>query len=82
MHDLRFCVAAQDLLDYVIAEPANYQMYVTGWLCFDELLTYAQGQLADNFDYVEFHRCVLDAGPCQFFLLKKCVDQYIYENRD
>lgn len=69
--------AAQDIMDYVIAEPANYQMYCMGWLEFKELKEYAEACLGDDFDIKEFHKTVLDAGPCQFFLLKNKVDKYI-----
>lgn len=69
--------AAKDVMDYVIAEPANYQMYVLGWLEFEELRSYAEDSLGEKFDEIEYHKVVLDAGPCQFNLLKTKVDQYI-----
>lgn len=69
--------AAKSLMDYVVAEPANYQMYVVGALSFIELRDYAEKSLGDKFSEVEFHRAVLDAGPCQFPLLKQKVDEYI-----
>jgi len=68
--------------DYVIAEPANYQMYVTGLLEMEELKTYAQDALGDKFDEVEFHKAILDAGPCQFSILKKEVEEYINEKNN
>ena len=69
--------AAEDLMNYVIAEPTNYQMYCFGWLEFEELKEYAQTALGDKFDEKEFHKTVLDAGPCPFYLLKNQVDRYI-----
>jgi uncharacterized protein (DUF885 family) len=69
--------AASDLYDYVIAEPANYQMYILGWLEFKGLREEAEEALGDSFDEKEFHEVLLDAGPCQFFLLEKLVDDYI-----
>lgn len=69
--------AAQGLMDYVIAEPANYQMYVLGWLEFEELRTYTEMQLGTDFDEQEFHKVLLDAGPCQFDLLGKRVESYV-----
>lgn len=72
---------AQDIMDYVIAEPANYQMYCMGWLEFEELREKAEDKLGDKFDEVEFHKVVLDAGPCQFYFLEEKVDQYIKENK-
>ena len=69
--------AAQDIMDYVIAEPANYQMYVLGWLEFKELKEYAESELGDKFDECEFHKVLLDAGPCQFYLLRDKVEEYV-----
>lgn len=68
---------AQDIIDYVVAEPGNYQMYCTGWLEFESLKDHAREELGDKFDEKEFNRVILDAGPCQFYLLSNKVDQYI-----
>lgn len=68
---------AKDIIDYVVAEPANYQMYCMGWLEFEELKEHAKEELGDKFDEKEFHKAVLDAGPCQFYVLRKEVDKYI-----
>ncbi len=73
--------AAQDIMDYVIAEPGNYQMYVLGWLEFEELKEYAQEELGDKFDEVAFHKVILDAGPCQFYVLEDLVKEYVKENK-
>lgn len=69
--------AASDIMNYVIAEPANYQMYVLGWLEFEELRDYAETELGDKFDERDFHQVILDAGPCQFYLLHDKVEQYV-----
>lgn len=69
--------AASDIMNYVIAEPANYQMYVLGWLEFEELRDYAETELGDKFDERDFHQVILDAGPCQFYLLQDKVEQYV-----
>jgi uncharacterized protein (DUF885 family) len=71
--------AASSIYDYVIAEPVNYQMYILGWLEFKALRDEAEETLGDNFDEQEFHEVILDAGPCQFFLLEKLVDDYLIE---
>lgn len=68
---------AKDIMDYVIAEPVNYQMYVLGWLEFEELRSYAEEELGDKFDEKAFHKVLLDAGPCQFYLLRDKVEQYV-----
>ncbi len=67
---------AQEIMDYVIAEPANYQMYCTGWLEFEELRNFAENKLGSKFDEAEFHQVLLDAGPCQFNILRKLVIEY------
>ena len=72
---------AQDIMDYVIAEPGNYQMYVMGWLEFEELKSYAMDELGDKFDEVAFHKVLLDAGPCQFYILDDLVEEYVKENK-
>ena len=68
---------AQDIMDYVIAEPANYQMYVMGWLEFEELRELTIDELGDDFVDTDFHKVLLDAGPCQFYLLENLVIDYI-----
>lgn len=72
--------AAQEIFDYVVAEPVNYQMYITGWLQFEELKSFAEAKLRENFDPVEFHKVILDAGPCPFSLLKTKVEDYVRHN--
>ena len=69
--------AAGDIYDYVVAEPGNYQMYVMGWLEFEELREYAEEKLGNKFNEVEFHKVVLDAGPCQFYILEDIVEEYV-----
>ena len=73
--------AAGDIYDYVVAEPGNYQMYVMGWLEFEELREYAEKELGDKFNEVEFHKVVLDAGPCQFYILEDIVEEYVKEKK-
>ncbi len=68
---------AQDIMDYVIAEPGNYQMYVMGWQEFEELREMAMDELGNNFVETEFHKVILDAGPCQFYNLEELVIDYI-----
>ncbi len=71
--------AAKDVFDYVVAEPANYQMYVMSWLEIEELRDYAEEKLGDKFNEVEFHKVILDAGPCQFYILEELVEDYVKE---
>ncbi|MDE6024691.1 MAG: DUF885 domain-containing protein [Lachnospiraceae bacterium] len=69
--------AAQDIIDYVVAEPCNYQMYCTGWLEFQLLREMAETELGERFNEKNFHQVVLDAGPCQFKYVKEKVQKYI-----
>ena len=73
--------AAQGIMDYVISEPVNYQMYVMGWLSFKELREYAEDELGSKFDEQEFHKVLLDAGPSQFGLLEILVEQYVKDHK-
>ncbi len=72
---------AGDIMEYVIAEPGNYQMYCFGWLEFKALREKAEEELGKKFDEVEFHKVLLDAGPSQFYLIEELVDDYIKENK-
>lgn len=73
---------AKDIFEYVIAEPANYQMYVVSYFEFLELRAFAEESLGDSFDEVEFHKVILDAGPCTFDVLEKKVKNYIEKRVD
>lgn len=70
---------AEDIMNYVIAEPVNYQMYCTGWLEFEELRTYAQEKLGDRFDETKFHEVLLTTGPAPFSVVRQQVEAYIKE---
>jgi uncharacterized protein (DUF885 family) len=43
------------------------------------LREYAKEKLGDKFNIVEYHKAVLDAGPCYYDILKEQVDEYINE---
>ena len=64
---------------YLIAEPVNYQMYIMGWLSFEDIKAYAREKLGSAFDEKEFHKVVLEAGPTPFPILKDWVDSWIME---
>ena len=73
--------AAEELFNTLAADPAVYQSYVTGYYELKELREYAEEELGDKFDVVAFNTVILDAGPCQYDLLKEKVNQYIVKNR-
>lgn len=68
---------AKQLYDYVVAEPCNYEMYCMGWLQFERLRELAKTSLGNKYDEKNFHKAVLDAGPCQFKYLEEKVNKYI-----
>ncbi len=68
---------AEDIMDYVISEPANYQMYAFGYLEFLDLRDMAETMLGDKFDEKEFHKVLLETGPSKFYQLKRAVLGYI-----
>lgn len=68
---------AEDVMSYVIAEPVNYQTYCVGWIEFEQLRQLAEEELGRSFNEREFHETILNAGPCQFYLLRDKVEEYI-----
>ena len=74
--------AASDIFDYVVAEPANYQMYCIGMLTIEELKDYASTELGSNFSELEYNEVILSAGPCQFDILTTQVEEYISEKKN
>ncbi len=69
--------SAENLYDYVVAEPGNYLEYGVGALEFFDLKEYAKNALGDKFQEKEFNQALLDCGPCQFEYVKRSVDKYI-----
>lgn len=68
---------AEKLLNYVAAEPGNYCEYCIGWLQIKNLREHAEGELGEKFSEKNFHKVILEAGPCDFDSLEKKVDKYI-----
>ncbi|MDR0223145.1 MAG: DUF885 domain-containing protein [Oscillospiraceae bacterium] len=71
----------RELYDYVIQNPAINLRYYIGFLEFEELELYARGALGGEFSVKDFNKCVLDAGPMPFPVLKGEVDKYILSAR-
>ena len=72
---------AGEVMQTLIDDPGLYLSYSVGYLEMQELHDYAEEELGSNFDIVEYNRCVLEAGPCQYVNLKSEVDKFIEENR-
>ena len=63
----------------VIETPANYLRYYYGYLNFEDLRTKTKEALGDNFNLQDFHRVILEVGPCSFPILEKYLNIYIEE---
>ena len=63
--------AADTLYDAVLESPANYLKYYLGYLTFLDLQNYCRSQWPDQFTLSDFHRYVLEIGPCPFPVLEK-----------
>lgn len=64
---------AQNLLSYVLDNPANYLSYFIGYLELEQLEQEYREEKMNHFSEKEFHEKVLNAGPCDFETLKKYV---------
>lgn len=62
---------ASSLYEAVLESPANYLKYYLGYLTFLDLRIYCQKQWPDQFQLSDFHRRILEIGPCQFPVLEK-----------
>ena len=72
---------AEDIFVTSIGNPGVYFSYTTGYYEMEELRNKAEEELGSKFEAKEFHKAILDAGPCQFEMLEKKVDKYIEENK-
>ena len=73
--------ALQEVINTCAGDPGVYLSYSEGYYEMQDLRTYAEEQLGDKFDPVEYHAAVLSMGPCKFSQLKKLVDRYITEKQ-
>lgn len=63
----------RNIYEYIVEEPTNYLKYYLGYLEFLELKKEVQTQLQGSYTDRLFHQFVLESGPMDFSLLKKCV---------
>ena len=63
--------AVQSVYELIIGSPANYLKYYLGYLTFLDLQAYCQQKWPDQFQLSDFHKRVLEIGPCQFPVLEK-----------
>ena len=62
---------AQSLYQTVLQSPSNYLNYYVGYLNFSELRGDVKAMQNEQFSLREFHRMVLEAGPCPFYILRR-----------
>ncbi|MCI8505358.1 MAG: DUF885 domain-containing protein [Lachnospiraceae bacterium] len=73
--------AVQELYDLIVSEPAYYLKYYGGYLEFLLLREKAEDQLEEKFDLKEFHKFLLDMGPCAFPTIEAYMDDWIEEQK-
>ncbi len=73
--------AVRELYDLIVSEPAYYLKYYGGYLEFLLLREKAEDQLEEKFDLKEFHKFILDMGPCAFPTIDTYMDDWIKEQK-
>ncbi len=73
--------AVRELYDLIVSEPAYYLKYYGGYLEFLLLREKAEDQLEEEFDLKEFHKFLLDMGPCAFPTIDTYMDDWIKEQK-
>lgn len=68
---------ATTIFNRMIQEPCSYLKYTLGYLELASLRKSAEDRLGDKFSPVNFHKFVLDMGPCQFAVLEKYMEQWM-----
>lgn len=62
---------AQSLYQTILQSPSNYLNYYVGCLNFCDLRDDVKAVQKEQFSLKEFHRMVLEAGPCPFYILRR-----------
>ncbi len=68
--------AHQEIFQMIIETPSNYVKYYVGSLKFADLKDFIKTQLGTDFSIHEFHKKILEIGPCQFSILEEALLQY------
>ena len=71
----------RELYDLIVSEPAYYLKYYGGYLEFLLLREQAEDQLEEKFDLKEFHKFLLDMGPCAFPTIETYMEDWIEEQK-
>lgn len=67
----------QTVFNSMIQEPCSYMKYTLGYLEFMALRNRAEKELGSKFSPIEFHKFILDMGPCQFPVLEKYMEEWM-----
>ena len=67
--------AMEEIYQVIVEDPTNYLKYYMGCLSFMDLREKCREEQGDAFDLKDFHRKVLETGPCQFPVLEKYVTE-------
>lgn len=69
--------AAEAIYTQLLGMPATFLAYYVGYLELERLADWAKTTLGDKFSEVEFHRAVLDVGPCTMDIVESAVINYV-----
>ena len=61
----------EEIYQVIVEDPTNYLKYYMGYLHFLDLREERRQEEGDAFDIREFHKAILETGPCQFPILEK-----------
>lgn len=68
---------AESIYNQLLGMPATFLSYYVGYLEIERLADYAKNTLGDKFSLVEFHKAVLDVGPCTMDFVEESVKNYV-----
>lgn len=60
----------QEIFQVIVEDPSNYLVYCMGYLHFVDLQSDIKAQSGNNFNIKNFHKEILEIGPCQFPILE------------
>lgn len=65
----------ESFFNIILESPGNYLKYYLGCLCFQDLQNAARKKAGENFSLKNFHKKILETGPCPFPVLYSYVLQ-------
>ena len=73
--------AAEEIYYQFIGMPGTLLEYYMGYLRLDNMYNKAKQTLAAKFSPTEFHKVILETGPCYLDIVEEAVDEYIEKNK-